>query len=116
MGEDVGETANETDSAISVPQPPAKIPRENKNWADNYQVQRSMNYLDNKVAKLWLKSNVLSKKNQSLKGTVQKQKSTIKDLTHRFMLMQKPTAPLHCRQRMRTKLLLQLFQKSLHPK
>ena len=29
-----------------------------------------------------MKSNDLSKKNQSLKGTVQKQKSTIKDLTH----------------------------------
>ena len=35
-GEDVRETANDTDSAISVPQPPAKIPRADKNWADNY--------------------------------------------------------------------------------
>ena len=84
VGEDLGETANDTNSAISVPQPPAKIPRVDKNWADNYQVQRALNYRDNKVAKLWLKSNDISKKNQSLKGTVQKQKSTIKDLTHQM--------------------------------
>ena len=83
-GEDVGENANDTDSAISVPQPPAKIPRSDKNWADNYQVQRALNYRDNKVAKLWLKSNDLSKNNQSLKGTVHKQKSTIKDLTRQM--------------------------------
>ena len=83
-GEDVVEPANDTNSAISVPQPPAKIPRANKNWADNYQVQRAMNYRDNKVAKLLLKSNDLSKKNESLKGTVHEQKSTIKDLTHQM--------------------------------
>ena len=84
MGEDVEETADDTDSAISVPQPPAKIPRADKNWEDNYQVHRALNYRDNKVEKLWLKSNDLSKKNQSLKGTVQKQKSTIKYLTHQM--------------------------------
>ena len=83
-GDDVGETANDTDSAISVPKPPAKIPRADKNWADNYQVQRSLNYCNNKVAKLWLKSNDLSKKNQSLKVTVHKKKSTIKDLNHQM--------------------------------
>ena len=70
-GEDVGETANDTDSAISVPQPPTKIPRVDKSWEDNYQVHKALNYRDNKVEKLWLKSNDLSKKNQSLKGTVQ---------------------------------------------
>ena len=70
-GEDVRETANDTNSSISVPQSPAKIPRSDKNWADNYQFQRSLNYHDNKIAKLWLKSNDFSKKNQSLKGTVQ---------------------------------------------
>ena len=48
-GEDVGETANDTDSAISVPQPPAKIPRADKNWEDNYQVRRALNYRDKKV-------------------------------------------------------------------
>ena len=37
-GEDVGETANDTESAISVPQPSAKIPLANKNWANKYQV------------------------------------------------------------------------------
>ena len=37
-GEDVGVTANDTDSANPVPQPIAKMPRANKNWADNYQV------------------------------------------------------------------------------
>ena len=83
-GEDAGETANDTDSAISVPQPPDKIPRVDKNWADNYQVQRALNYRYNKVAKLWLKSNDISKKNQSLKGRVQNKKSTIKDLTHQM--------------------------------
>ena len=83
-GEDVGKTANHTDSAISVPQPPDKIPRANKNWADNYQVQRSLNYRDNKVAKLLFKSYDLSKKNESLKDTVHKKKSTIKDLTHQM--------------------------------
>ena len=81
-GEDVGATANDTDSANPVPQPPAKIPRADKNWADNYQVHRELNYSDNKVAKLLLKSNDLSKNNESLKGTVHKQKSTIKDLTN----------------------------------
>ena len=96
-GEDVGETANDTESDISVPQPPAKIPRDDKNWADNYQVQRALNYRDNKVAKLWLKSNDLSKKNQSLEGTVHKQKSTIKDLTHQMHVDSKSnrTASLH---------------------
>ena len=49
-GEDLGATANDTDSANPVPQPPAKIPRADKNWADNYQVQRALNYCDNKVA------------------------------------------------------------------
>ena len=38
VGEDVGETANDTESAISVPQPSAKIPLANKNWANKYQV------------------------------------------------------------------------------
>ena len=61
-GEDLGATANDTDSAISVPQPPANIPQADKNWADNHQVQRALNYRDNKVAKLLLKSNDLSKK------------------------------------------------------
>ena len=83
-GEDIGATANDADSANPVPQPPAKIPRADKNWADNYQVQRALNYCDNKVAKLLLKSNDLSKKNESLKGTMHKQKSTIKDLTHQM--------------------------------
>ena len=83
-GEDVGETENDTNSAISVPQPPAKIARADKNWANNYQAQRALNYRDNKVAKLLLKSNNLSKKNESLKGTVHKHKSTIKDLTHQM--------------------------------
>ena len=49
VGEDVGETANDTDSAFSVTQPPAKIPRADKNWADHYQTQRALNYRDNKV-------------------------------------------------------------------
>ena len=88
-GEDVGETANDTDSAISFSQPLAEIPWADKNWADNYQVQRALNYRDNKVAKLWLKSNDLSKKNQSLKGTVHKQKYTIKDLTHQMNVDEK---------------------------
>ena len=83
-GEYVGETVNDTDSANPVPQPPAKIPWVEKNWADNYQVQRGLNYCDKKVAKLLLKSNDLSKKNESLKGTVHEQKSTIKDLTHQM--------------------------------
>ena len=54
-GEDVGETANDINSTISVPQPPAKIPQANKSWANKYQVQRALNYRDNKVAKLLLK-------------------------------------------------------------
>ena len=83
-GEDVGETANDTDSAISVPQHPAKIPWADKNLADTYQVQSALNYCDNKVTKLLLKSNDLSKKNEFLKGTVHKQKSTLKDLTHQM--------------------------------
>ena len=37
VGEDVEETTNDTDSAISVPQPPDNIPRADTNWADNYQ-------------------------------------------------------------------------------
>ena len=82
--EDVGATSNENDSANSVPQPPAKISRADKNWSDNYQVQRALNYNENKVAKLLLKSNNLSKKNESLKGTVHEQKSTIKNLTHQM--------------------------------
>ena len=82
--EDVGATSNDTDSANPVPQPPAKILRADNNWSDNNQVQRALNYRDNKVAKLLLESNDLSKKNQSLKSTVQKQKSTIKDLTHQM--------------------------------
>ena len=69
---------------VIFPQPPDKIPRAEKNWADNYQVQRALNYRDNKVEKTWLKSNDIYKNNQSLKGTVQKQKSTIKDLTHQM--------------------------------
>ena len=83
-GEDVGATANDTDSDNPVPQSPDKIPRSDKNWADNYQVQRALNYSDNKVAKLLLKSNDLSKNNESLKGTVHEQKSTINDLTHQM--------------------------------
>ena len=83
-GEDVGATANDTESANPVPQPPAKIPRADKNWADNYQVQRALNYRDNKISKLLLKSNDLSKKNESLKCTLHEQKSTIKDLTHQM--------------------------------
>ena len=67
-----------------VPQPPSKIPRADENWSDNYQLQRALNYCDNKVAKLLLKSNDLSKKNESLKGTVHEQKYTIKDLTHKM--------------------------------
>ena len=43
-----------------------------------------MNYCDNKVAKLLLKSNDFSKNNEFLKGTVHEQKSTIKDLTHKM--------------------------------
>ena len=43
-----------------------------------------MDYRDNKVAKLLLKSNDLSKNNKSLKVTVHDQKSTIKDLTHQM--------------------------------
>ena len=81
-GEDAVATANDTDSVNLVPQTPAKIPWADKNWADNYKFQRVLNYHDKKVAKLLLKSNYLSKKNESLKGTVQEQKSTIKDLTH----------------------------------
>ena len=83
-GEDVGATANDIDSANPVPQPPAKISQADKNWADNYQVQRALNYRDKKVAKLFLKSNDLSKRNESLKDTVHEQKSTIKDLTHQM--------------------------------
>ena len=83
-GEDAGATANDTESAISVPQPPDKIPRADKNWAYNYQIQRALNNRDNEVAKLLLKSNDISKKNESLKGTVHEQKSTIKDLTHQM--------------------------------
>ena len=83
-GEDVVATANDTDSANPVPQPPDNIPQANKNWADNYQVQRALNYFDNKFAKLLLKSNYLSKKNESLKGTVHEKKSAIKDLTHQM--------------------------------
>ena len=82
--EDVGATANDTDSANPVPQHPAKIPQAGKNWTDNYQVQRALNYRDNKVAKLLFESNDLSKKNEYLKGTVHEQKSTIKDLTHQM--------------------------------
>ena len=37
-GKDVGATANTTDSANPVLQPPSKIPWADKNWADNYQV------------------------------------------------------------------------------
>ena len=111
-GEDVRETSNDTDSAISVPQPPYKIPRADKNWSDNYQVQRSLNYRDNKVAKLLLKSNDLSKKNESLKGTVHEQKSTIKDLTHQYQCWQRHTPLLF---RMQT--LLKELQEQLgaHP-
>ena len=83
-GEDVGATANDTDSANPFPQPPANIPRADKNWEDKYLVQRALNYRDNKVAKLLLKSNDLSKNNESLKGTVHEQKSTINDLTHQM--------------------------------
>ena len=88
-GEDVGATANDTNSAIPVPQPPAKIPRAYKNWADKYQVQRALNYRDKKVAKLFLKSNDLSKRNESLKGTVHEQKSTIKDITRQMHVHEK---------------------------
>ena len=70
--------------STSVLQLPAKIPWADKNWADNYQVQRALNYRDNKVEKLWLRSNDLSKNNECLKGTVQKQRSKIKDLTHQM--------------------------------
>ena len=83
-GEDLWATANGTDSANPVPQPPAKIPQDNNIWANNYQFQRALNYRDNKVAKLLLKSNDLSKKNESLKCTVHEQKSTIKDITHQL--------------------------------
>ena len=51
VGEDVGATGNDTDSANPVPQPPAKIPRSDKNWADNYHFQRALSYHDNKVEK-----------------------------------------------------------------
>ena len=115
-GEDLGATANETDPANPFPKPPAKIPRADKNWEDKYQVQRALNYRDNKVAKLLLKSNDLSKNKEYLKGTVHKQNTQSRILLTRCMLMQKPTAPLQCRHRMRTTLLLQLFQKSFHPK
>ena len=54
------------------------------NWADNYQVKRALNYRDKKIAKLLLKSNNLSKNNDSLKGTVHEQKPTIKDITHQM--------------------------------
>ena len=83
-GEDVGATANDADSANPVPQPPAKIPQADKNWSDNYQVQRSLNYRDNKVAKLLLKSNDLSKKNESLKGTVHKKNPQLRILLTRL--------------------------------
>ena len=82
--EDVGATTNDTNSANPLPQPLAKITRADKNWADNYQVQRALNYRDNEVAKLLLKSNDLSKNNESLKGSVHDKKSTIKDLTHQM--------------------------------
>ena len=49
----------------------------------------ALNYRDNKVAKLLLKSNDFSKKNESLKGTVHEQKSTVKDLTHQIHVDEK---------------------------
>ena len=84
VGEYVGATANDTDSAISVPQHPAKIPWADKNLADTYQVNSALNYCDNKVTKLLLKSNDPSKNIKSLKGSVHEQKSTMKDLTHQM--------------------------------
>ena len=49
-GEDLGATENDTEYANIVPQPPAKIPLADKNWADNYQFQMALNYRDNKLA------------------------------------------------------------------
>ena len=84
VGEYVGATANDTDSAISVPQHPAKIPWAEIFLADTYQVHSALNYCDNKVTKLLLKSNDPSKNMKSLKGSVHEQKSTMKDLTHQM--------------------------------
>ena len=54
-GEEVAATAKDTDSANIFLQPPAKIPQADNSWADKYQVQRALNYRDNKVAKLLMK-------------------------------------------------------------
>ena len=67
-GEDVGATANDTDSTTIVPQPLANILQVDKNWADNYQVQRALNYHDNKVAKLFLNQMIFPKRMSLLKA------------------------------------------------
>ena len=50
-GKDLGSTANDTESSNPVTQPPAKIPWADNNWADNYQVQRALNYRDKNIFK-----------------------------------------------------------------